>query len=337
MGKMPWRLLLIVFAAAIAQGAEPAGPSEFYVVSASFSDYGPAFYYRVIAVKPDGPDSLIRYARIAPMNLSCPRRIVQAAEARVRNTSPAQLVKSNNPCAVQPRALGSALKKYAQTVGVFESISFGIVARCGSSSITLALPMAQEVDLMRMQRAHPEMAGLWDLTSEIINPAFGSNDIFHDRTEEDDLVLQRAGEKLVPDLISGRYDIGLAAAVQGNVMGWHSPSFRSLLDSYRGPVSAKEAQTTYVPQLVNSQAHRFSHYVAPKYPPLAMQARIEGKVELQLAVEPATGDIHSASAISGHPLLTPSAIDAARQWRFEPNSVESGTVTVTLDFALRCQ
>ena len=337
MGKMFWRLLLTVFAAAIAQGAEPAGPSEFYVVSASFSDYGPAFYYRVIAVKPDGPDSLVRYARIASMNLSCPRRIVQAAEARVRNTSPAQLVKGNNPCAVKPEALRAALKKYAQTAGVFESISFGIIARCGSSSITLALPMAQEVDMVLMQHAHPEMARLWELTSEIIDPAFGPNDIFHDRTEEDDVVLQRAGEKLVPELISGRYDIGLAAAVQGNVVGWRSPSFRSLLGSYRGPVSAKEAQTTYVPQLVNPPAYRFSQFVAPKYPPLAMQARIEGKVVLLITVEPGTGEVHNALAVSGHPLLKPSAIEAARQWRFEPNSVDSETVNVALDFALRCQ
>ena len=51
---------------------------------------------------------------------------------------------------------------------------------------------------------HPKMVRLWNLPSEITNLAFGPKDIFHHGTEEDDLVLQRAGEKFVPQLISGR-------------------------------------------------------------------------------------------------------------------------------------
>jgi len=181
------------------------------------------------------------------------------------------------------------------------------------------------------------MARLWYLTSEITDPVFGSKDIFHDRTEADDLALQRAGEKLAPELISGRFDVGLAAAVKGGVGAWHSPSFRSLLADYRGPVSAVESRASYVPQLVNAQAYRFSHFVAPSYPRLAMQARIKGKVELRLALEPATGKVSGAQAVSGHPLLKQSAIDAAKQWRFEPNSINSETLSLTLDFAFRCR
>lgn len=333
---MRWRLLITVTMAVIAQGAEVAAPSQLYIVSAFFSDNGPAFYYRVIEVKPDGPDSLVRYSRVAAVNLYCPRIIVQSAEGRVRNTSPGELVKASNPCVVKPDALNATLKKYSRTESVFEAISFGIVAQCGSSSVALGLPISQEVDLKLLQRAHPKLARLWDLASAITNPVFGSKDIFHDRTESDDLILQRAGEKLVSELISGRYDVGLTAAVNGNVGTWQSASFRSLLGSYRGPVGATEASVSYVPQLLNAQAYQFSRFVTPKYPPLAMQARIQGKVELQLTLEPATGEVLDALAISGHPLLKPSAIDAAKQWRFKPKSIDSGTLSLTLDFALRC-
>jgi len=235
------------------------------------------------------------------------------------------------------RRPNAALKRYPLTGGVFETISFGIVAQCGSSSISLSLPISEEWNLKRLRRAHPEMARLWYLTSEITDPVFGSKDIFHDRTEADDLALQRAGEKLAPELISGRFDVGLAAAVKGGVGAWHSPSFRSLLADYRGPVSAVESRASYVPQLVNAQAYRFSHFVAPSYPRLAMQARIKGKVELRLALEPATGKVSGAQAVSGHPLLKQSAIDAAKQWRFEPNSINSETLSLTLDFAFRCR
>jgi hypothetical protein len=255
------RLLLVVIAATIAHAAETAGPSEFYIVSVFFSDNGALFYYRVIDVQTDGPDSLIRYTRIASTNDYCRNRtIVQTATARARNMSPSQLVKGNNPCAVKSENVGAALKKYVHTIGAFETISFGIVAKCGSSSVTVGLPTIEEVDLKRMHRAHPEIARLWNLTSEITDPAFGSTDIFHDRKEEDDLVLQRAGEKLVPELVSGRYDIGLAAAFKGNVGTWTTPSFRSLLQGYSGPISDTQAKASYVPQLVNAEAYNFSHF-----------------------------------------------------------------------------
>lgn len=110
MNEMRWRLLITGILAAIAQGAEIAAPSQFYIVSRLFSDYGPASYYRVIEVKPDGPDSLVRYSRVARVNLYCPRVIVQSAEARLRNTSPGELVKASNPCAVKQDDLNAAQK-----------------------------------------------------------------------------------------------------------------------------------------------------------------------------------------------------------------------------------
>jgi TonB family protein len=259
--------------------------------------------------------------------------VVQSAEARVPNTSPGELVKATNPCAVKPAAVSATLKKYARTEGVFEAISFGIVAQCGASTISFGLPISQRVDLGRLSRAQPDMARLWELASEITDAVFGSKDTFHDRTEADDLVLQRAGAGLVPELISGRYDIGLAKAVKGNVGTWRSPSFRSLLASYRGPVT----DASDVPELVSARAYEFSHFVTPKYPRLAMLARIQGKVELELTLDPVTGEVLDASAVSGHPLLKPSAIEAAKQWRLAPQSIQSESLNLTLDFALRCQ
>jgi hypothetical protein len=334
---MSWRLLLIGLATSIAYGAETAGPSEFYVVSEFFSDDGALFYYRLIDVQPDGSDSLIRYIRIAPTNNYCRNwTIVQGVTARVRNVRPSQLVETNNPCAVKPENVDATVKKYSKTIGAFETISFGVVARCGSSSVTLGLPVIEEVDLKRMRRAHPDIARLWNLSAEIVDPSFGSKDPFHDRTEEDDLALQREGQKIAPELVSGRYDIGLVAAVRGNVGTWPFPSFRSLLEDYRGSVSKTEAKTSVVPQLMNAQAYKFTRFVAPKYPPLALAARIQGKVELALTLDAATGEVQVAAVVAGHPLLAPSAIEAAKQWRFALDSSEPQIVSVTLDFALRC-
>ena len=150
---------------ALSRAEASTGPSQFYIVSEFFSDYGPSLYYRILDVRQDGPDSLVRYVRIAPMNIYCPGRIVQAVEARVPNKSPAQLAGGNNPCAITPASLRSAVKRYSRKVGTFETIRFGIVALCPTSPVTLKLPISETLNLKAMKEADPKFAQLWDLSS----------------------------------------------------------------------------------------------------------------------------------------------------------------------------
>jgi TonB family protein len=57
--------------------------------------------------------------------------------------------------------------------------------------------------------------------------------------------------------------------------------------------------------------------VAPRFPPLARQARLDGFVRIGVLVNE-TGHVSCAHMISGHPILIGSAIEAARQWVFRP-------------------
>ena len=101
-----------------AWGAEIPTPSRMYIVSAAFSDFGALFYYRVVDVRTDGPDVVIRYSRIGWTNPGfCPRKIVQGAQVRLSNRTIKDLVKANNPCAVNPRDLAATVKKYSITAG----------------------------------------------------------------------------------------------------------------------------------------------------------------------------------------------------------------------------
>jgi hypothetical protein len=174
---MRWWLLITAIAAVVARAEEFSVPSQLYIVSVFLSPDVSAFHYRdrVVDVKPAGPDSLIRYSRVATVNLNCPRIIVQSATGRVHNTSPGELVKANNPCAVKPGALNALLKRYPRAEGAVEFITFGIVAQCGSSSIVLGLPISEKVDMDLLQRENPKLARLWNLASEITDPVFGSN------------------------------------------------------------------------------------------------------------------------------------------------------------------
>lgn len=57
--------------------------------------------------------------------------------------------------------------------------------------------------------------------------------------------------------------------------------------------------------------------VAPIYPPLARQARIQGSVVLTIVITKA-GEVGNVQLFSGHPMLAPAAIQAVKQWRYRP-------------------
>lgn len=63
--------------------------------------------------------------------------------------------------------------------------------------------------------------------------------------------------------------------------------------------------------------------VAPKYPPLASQARLQGSVWLTLSIG-RDGRVEGSQVVSGHPLLIGAAREAVSQWRFEPVFDDSG-------------
>jgi protein TonB len=80
-----------------------------------------------------------------------------------------------------------------------------------------------------------------------------------------------------------------------------------------------------------------THRVQPPYPPLAMQAHIQGAVVLR-AVISREGTIENLQLISGHPMLARAAMDAVRQWRYHPYSLNGQPVEVetlvTVNFVL---
>jgi TonB family protein len=65
--------------------------------------------------------------------------------------------------------------------------------------------------------------------------------------------------------------------------------------------------------------------VSPVYPELARLMSIAGTVRLVVVVAP-NGQVKSAKPIGGHPILVNAAVDAMRQWKFEPAAGESSGV-----------
>jgi periplasmic protein TonB len=66
----------------------------------------------------------------------------------------------------------------------------------------------------------------------------------------------------------------------------------------------------------------------PAYPPIARQAHASGTVVVQVTIDE-NGNVISASAVSGHPLLRAVSVSAARGARFSPTKLSGQPVKVT--------
>lgn len=78
--------------------------------------------------------------------------------------------------------------------------------------------------------------------------------------------------------------------------------------------------------------------VAPRYPQVAIQSKIQGIIIIECTIGP-EGDVTQATVLRGLPLLDQAALDAVKQWVYAPTLVDGVPVpvimTVTINFRLR--
>ena len=66
----------------------------------------------------------------------------------------------------------------------------------------------------------------------------------------------------------------------------------------------------------------------PEYPEIAKRAHASGSVTVEITIDE-TGNVISAHAVSGHPLLQAAAVSAAREAKFAPTRLEGEPVKVS--------
>ena len=134
---------------------------------------------------------------------------------------------------------------------------------------------------------------------------------------------------------------GVVGGVPGGVIGGIPDGALSevLSSTSTTPILAKTPAPT--PRRVRVPARvaeaNLVYDVAPKYPPEAGQARIEGTVVL-LAVIRKDGTVEDVRVESGLPMLAQAAIEAVKQWRYRPYLLNGEPVEInsqiTINFTL---
>jgi protein TonB len=127
-----------------------------------------------------------------------------------------------------------------------------------------------------------------------------------------------------PDMSSMGAVGGVAGGVAGGQMGG---VIGGVIGGVGGaPPPPKPAQSR-IKQGGNVQAAKLVNKVQPNYPPLARQTRISGTVRLH-AIIAKNGTVEQLEVMSGHPLLVQAALDAVRQWRYQPTQLNGEAVEV---------
>jgi periplasmic protein TonB len=126
-----------------------------------------------------------------------------------------------------------------------------------------------------------------------------------------------------PDMSAGMTG-GVVGGVAGGQMG-------GVIGGVIGGVGAappppKPTQTR-IRQGGNVTAAKLVNKVQPQYPPLARQTRISGTVRLH-AIIGKNGQVEQLEVMSGHPLLVQAALDAVRQWKYQPTQLNGEPVEV---------
>ena len=100
--------------------------------------------------------------------------------------------------------------------------------------------------------------------------------------------------------------------------------FLSLTGAVAVQATQQAASSLEVPASV--AAGQIVKKVDPEYPKLPRMARIEGVVVLKATISP-EGRVTNVIVVSGQPLLIPAALDAVKQWQYQPFMVDGQAAT----------
>jgi len=160
-----------------------------------------------------------------------------------------------------------------------------------------------------------------------------------------ELPKETKGESTQPDAGTEVYDNYLrglrdekASSQSGAGKELYEAYLRSLRDeqALAQRVAGKEAYENYLLALLRDEQApplKLVKTIGPVYPPEAKEKHIQGNVVLSVTVDK-SGKVSSIKVLSGPEQLVKSALDAVKQWEYEPPAIAPAVTTVTVNFTL---
>jgi protein TonB len=145
----------------------------------------------------------------------------------------------------------------------------------------------------------------------------------------------RAG-RLVDGSVPNIADVTTTSAVMGTPGGGLVPSIAHTENQPAPPVAFASASAT--PTAKVARDPRLISSTRPVYPAMAKQSNVEGDVTISADID-ATGKVVGAKAVGGPMFLRQAAVDAVREWKYEPALVNgkpgAAQITIKIQFRLK--
>lgn len=145
--------------------------------------------------------------------------------------------------------------------------------------------------------------------------------------------------RFVTDIIGGAWsaDLGVSEKI-GKLSEAVAGEIAALRAALLKGEEAAPAPSTGPVRLREAEAPKPIKRVDPVYPAVAQNARVEGIVILDAVID-VLGNVKDVTVIRSIPLLDQAAIDAVKQWKYEPPLVDGKAtkvvMTVTVSFTLK--
>jgi TonB family protein len=306
------------------------GLESFFV---TFTDY------RILHVRPVASGVSVRSIQMHYLEESCWTRVMRAYEVTLPSTTVQQLA-ATPICALTQARIDAALEKSRENfIRARYGIPWGtyfdsVVGVCDGQERRLIFDYDGKnagkpgIDEKKLRRVDAAVHALWTMGNRIasrVSPLAPT-----EATQEEQ------GTAAAADLIAGRYDAAFADACwdQHRAGATCKPSFWSqVIGTYDGPPQQRGPLPV---EMIDRESFKFTHYVSPEFPSIAMSARILRDVKVRLSVDGGSGAVSEASIVDGHPLLDDAALRAAKEWRFVAGTTPGTPFTITLRFDVKC-
>jgi len=137
-------------------------------------------------------------------------------------------------------------------------------------------------------------------------------------------------EPLPPDVGMGVVG-GVPGGVPGGQLGGVIGGIISSVSRSNVPLPAAPVVQPRAPLRVGGRVRppRVLSKPSPAYPPLAKQTKVQGDVTIDAVID-TEGNVVEMRVVSGHPLLISAALDAVKQWKYEPTYLNDQAIAVQL-------
>lgn len=322
---------------------------SFYAADVWDDDYYPYWQTAIVYVTQQTDGTRLDYTYIASATQPCGAPAVRGRTVTLPHTTPQALANGLDLCRIDAATFNQEMERYTKKPEPFDTIRSTVVAVCSDSVRVFKMPIFK-MNAKVLKQKEPAAERMSQLSAYLLTKAFSS--------EKTRAIYWGVDESLsdfppdssqVQELKAGQFDKGYWFGFKGvhpaisaqvvttvdTTLGSDSDlrKLHNVLARYK---QANPQMADRTGSLADSQGYKLKQFIAPKYPRLAAQTRIEGRVTLSLTVNRTTGQVENAEGTNGHALLIQAAIDSAKHWQFDPSQNLPAKITVVLNFSLDC-